>query len=129
MTTLKPLPRALALTVALLVPVVCGFACEPEVGMPCDDDERELATLIAPTPGFDDVVRDVRFDNCSEALCASTDGSRPYCTVRCTGDGDCPVDEGFACANGTPLADEPLFVCVGTRAIVAARDEAMGRAR
>jgi hypothetical protein len=84
--------RAFCFSVAL----VC--ACEPEVGSPCDPDDEFVAQALGqPTREQNRLVRDVRFDNCSQALCGAVDDSRGFCTIACASDGECPSD-GFVCA-------------------------------
>lgn len=112
-------------TLILLLPG-CPFI-EPEVGRPCDDNPARVAELIVPEPGFDALVQDVTLRNCTQGLCASTDGSRPYCTIFCDVDRQCPTDEGFACRDAAPLDDSAATVCVGSPDIIAARDDLMGR--
>jgi hypothetical protein len=71
--------------------------CEPEVGQPClPSDVSEANVKVAK--GTNDLVRNVAFDNCTQALCLSTDGSRPYCTKECVADSECTdAGEGFSC--------------------------------
>ncbi|HEY1100771.1 MAG TPA: hypothetical protein VGF99_17660 [Myxococcota bacterium] len=83
-----------------LVAVVCalGMGCEPELGGICDPDENKVLTRVRVAAGINDLVRDVAFDNCDEALCASIDGSRPFCTKSCETDLECAeAGEGFVC--------------------------------
>ncbi len=84
----------------ILLAVVCGLGmgCEPEVGGVCDTDDTKVFTRVRVVPGTNDLVRDVAFDNCSEALCTSTQGSRPYCTKSCETDAECAeAGDGFVC--------------------------------
>lgn len=49
-------------------------------------------------PGLNDLVRDVGLESCDQALCASTNASRPYCTKQCEADSECAeAGEGFTC--------------------------------
>lgn len=120
--------RAAVIVGACALVSAFAFACEPEVGMPCDDDPARVTRLVDVAPGTDNLVRDVTLRNCTQALCLTTDGSRPYCTIACEADAACPTAEGFRCANATPFGDGGL-VCVGSPDVIAARDEAMGRTR
>jgi hypothetical protein len=89
--------QAAALHVALAV-ISLGVACEPEIGSPCDPDAEFVDRLVEQAEGTDNLVQDVRLDNCSQGFCASTNGSRPYCTKRCVADGECAeAGEGFLC--------------------------------
>ena len=118
----------IALTIALISMLLAGFHCEPEVGMPCDDDRARVDALVDVAPGTDNLVSDVTLRNCTQALCLSSDGSRPYCTIECESDNACPSDEGFRCVNASPFATSgPPQVCAGSPDIIEARDEAMGR--
>jgi hypothetical protein len=68
----------------LLAPALfLAVGCEPEIGSPCDPDEKLVESLVKPKKGTNNLVQDVRLDNCSQGLCASIDGSRGFCTVRC----------------------------------------------
>lgn len=73
-------------------------ACEPEIGSPCDPNQDKVLARVKVQPGTNDLVLDVALDSCSAALCASTDGSRPYCTKQCEADVECAeAGEGFSC--------------------------------
>src|SRR5262245_61541468 len=103
-------PRALPvmtwpLFVVVLV-VAVTVACEPELGAPCDPDPTTVRETIEVTEGSNNVVQDVRLDNCSEAFCMASgaqglDASRPYCTQRCESNRECELSggSGFACRN------------------------------
>ncbi len=79
-----------------LVSITTG--CEPEIGQPCDPDANKVLTRVNVGVGTNDLVKDVAFDTCSTALCASTDGSRPYCTKQCESDVECAeAGAGFTC--------------------------------
>ena len=76
--------------------VVLG--CEPNVGSPCDPDEAKVLERMQIEPGKTDLVLDVAFDGCDQPLCASTNGSRPYCTKQCEADVECAeAGAGFTC--------------------------------
>ncbi len=84
----------------ILVAVLCGFGvgCEPELGGLCDPAENKVLDRVKVLAGTNDLVRDVAFDNCQEALCTSTQGSRPYCTKACEADIECAeAGDGFTC--------------------------------
>ncbi len=85
--------------VALFALLVAAAGCEPEIGQPCDPNEAEVLDKVKIADGSgSDLVRDVSFDTCSTALCASTDGSRPYCTKQCESDIECAeAGDGFSC--------------------------------
>ena len=118
----------LAFAIVLASLPLTAFTCEPEVGMLCDDDPARVDRLVEVAPGTDNLVSDVTLRNCTQALCLSSDGSRPYCTIECESDNACPADEGFRCVNASPFATSgPPQVCAGSPDIIEARDEAMGR--
>ncbi len=72
--------------------------CESEVGQPCDANTKEVLSKVEVKAGKNDLVRDVSFDNCSQALCASIDGGRPFCTKECEADSECgEAGPGFTC--------------------------------
>jgi hypothetical protein len=78
--------------------VVLSTGCEPEIGLPCDSNQKEVLGKVQVKAGINDLVRDVSFDNCSQALCASVDGGRPYCTKECEADIECAeAGPGFTC--------------------------------
>ncbi len=75
-----------------------ALACEPEIGMPCDPDTEFVDGLVEQVAGTNNLVLDVRLDNCTQGYCLSTDGSRPYCTKRCETDIECAeAGGGFEC--------------------------------
>jgi hypothetical protein len=146
--------------VALLL---VGAGCEAEVGLPCDPNTSEVLRKVEVEAGKNDLVRDVSFDNCSQALCASVDGGRPFCTKECESDVECAdAGEGFTCAevvtfgqlacfdftpaeecdadgdgNGYPCdcfdadgapSEQVRKYCSAPPSVIAARDEAAGRA-
>lgn len=91
------LVRALAVS-AFFSTVVVMTACEPEIGQPCDPNTDEVLSKVKVAPGTNDLVKDVSFNICSTALCASIDGSRPFCTKQCESDVECAeAGEGFTC--------------------------------
>jgi hypothetical protein len=78
--------------------VLLSLGCEPEIGAPCDPVLEKVLDRVQVQAGTNDLVRDVALDSCSAALCASTDGSRPYCTKQCEADVECAeAGEGFTC--------------------------------
>jgi hypothetical protein len=83
----------------LAFPLALAAACEPEIGSPCDPDTDLVEELVQPKPGTNNLVQNVKLDNCkSQSLCASVNGSRGFCTVRCEGDLECAgAGEGFKC--------------------------------
>ena len=127
-----------------------SLGCEPEVGEPCGPSEEFVNSTVRQTGGTNDLVLDPRFENCTQALCLSTDGSRPYCTRTCTSDADCQAD-GFicdqvikfgslACADFTPEHDcfqeddvtpstAPITYCAAASPdVITKRDQDFGRA-
>ena len=140
--------RSLLLAFLSLSSLVLG-ACEPEVGMPCSDNADYVNERVQQEADRHDLVRDINFENCTQLLCLSSDGSRPYCTRTCTTDLDCGA-EGFVCqqvVNFGPLACEgedpnrtciepdgspspnPIFYCAATPEVIQARDEQFGRSK
>ena len=88
------------LTGILLATLVVVSACESEVGLPCDPNTKEVLAKVEVKAGKNDLVRDVSFDNCSQALCTSIDGGRPFCTKECEADSECAeAGEGFVCGE------------------------------
>ncbi len=141
-----------------LVCLAASSACiEPEVGGLCDPDARGVKDKVKPKAGTDNLVRDVGLDNCSQALCASVDGSRGFCTVLCETDLECAsAGDGFKCAEIVefgPLAcrdyspdtdcprdidpdtgaqgalKNPLRYCTASAAVIHTRDVDWGRAK
>lgn len=109
--------------VAFLLPLLfTAAACEPEIGGICDPNTEFVNQLVGldddgdgvvdeDVGGTDNLVQDVRLDNCSQGFCASTDGSRPYCTVRCECE-DLEDDPAGDCVNNVECAAAgPGFVC------------------
>lgn len=87
---------AIALTSLATLPFVLG--CEPEIGGICDPDTEFVNELVEQVAGTNNLVLDVRLDNCTQGFCLSTDGSRPYCTKRCEADIECSeAGAGFVC--------------------------------
>ena len=127
--------------------VAMGAGCEPEIGAPCSPDSAFVNSTVRQTAGSNDLVLDPRFDTCQQALCLSSDGSRPYCTRTCVSDGDCQAD-GFTCqkvidfgalactdftperdclqADGTPSA-QPIKYCAAPTDVIVKRDQSYGR--
>lgn len=115
--------------------------------MPCSANEGLVKDRVLQEAGRNDLVRDINFENCTQLLCLSSGGSRPYCTRTCETALDCGA-EGFACeraVNFGPLACQgddpsrtciepdgspspnPIFYCVAPPEVVEARDEQFGR--
>lgn len=86
--------RRIIVALAGLLTLPLAAACEPEVGSPCGAKEFVDGRVIQES-GKNDLVRDLGFD-CEQGLCASVDGSRPFCTIKCETDLDCNA-EGFVC--------------------------------
>lgn len=87
---------ASALLAFAALPIAIG--CEPEIGGLCDPDTDFVNQLVEQVPGTNNLVLDVRLDNCTQGFCLSTDGSRPYCTKRCEADIECSeAGAGFTC--------------------------------
>ncbi len=131
--------------------------CEPEIGQPCDPSEAKVLERVLVSAGTNDLVKDVAFDTCTTALCASVDGGRPFCTKQCEADIECAeAGPGFtcqqvvtfgelACVDFTPLdqcvedgpcdcvdadgepSQAPKLYCSAPPATIAARDEEFGR--
>jgi hypothetical protein len=136
-------------TLFVVLALVAGSACEPELGSPCDNKEV-VDQLVRQEPGKNDLVQSVRFDRCSAALCASVDGSRPFCTRTCETDTDCTIDDpAFVCApivqfgalgcrdfednpdcvdDDGSLSDSMINYCTTTRTHIEERDQTFGRA-
>lgn len=90
--------RTAASAIACLAFLPLAIACEPEIGGICDPDTDFVDQLVEQVPGTNNLVLDVRLDNCTQGFCLSTDGSRPYCTKRCEADIECAeAGEGFVC--------------------------------
>src|SRR5688500_1852495 len=86
-----------ATAIAGLFTIAFASACEPEVGRPCGPADY-VDGRVVQEPGKNDLVRNFGFEECPQALCASVDGSRPFCTIRCETDLDCAAD-GFVCGR------------------------------
>lgn len=140
--------RAPLLCLVIPLALLLASACEPEVGMPCSADEEYVLSRVEVEPGKNDLVRDINFENCTQFLCLSANGSRPYCTRQCETDLDCAA-EGFtcqevvhfgplACADWTPEQDcvrpdgtpseQPLRYCYAPPEVIEDRDRDFGRA-
>ncbi|OGQ18372.1 MAG: hypothetical protein A2138_00400 [Deltaproteobacteria bacterium RBG_16_71_12] len=91
--------RTAASALACLAALPLALACEPEIGGICDPDTEFVDQLVEQVAGTNNLVLDVRLDNCTQGFCLSTDGSRPYCTKRCEADAECTAEAGagFAC--------------------------------
>lgn len=137
---------SLACVCLAVASLAVGTGCEAEVGSPCSPDPS-LNERVLQEAGRNDLVQDLAFDNCSQGLCGSVDGSRPFCTKRCTTNLDCPAD--FECGqlisfgplacqdyteetdcvtgpNGT-MSEDPILYCTATRSTIQIRDCDFGR--
>jgi hypothetical protein len=129
----------------LAVFVAASAACEPEVGRECGQDSFVLERVVVENDR-NDLVQDLGFESCSQGLCASVNGSRPFCTRRCETDLDCAAD-GFVCrelinfgrlacqawtpeldctqADGSP-SESPILYCapaqLDSKCVIAKRD-------
>jgi hypothetical protein len=85
--------------VMLVLGLVCAVACEPEIGSPCEPTDFS-EPRIRRQRGSNYITQNVGFDNCSQGLCLSVDGSRGYCTKECTSDLQCAeAGVGFVCTS------------------------------
>lgn len=141
-----PAPTRGAAAIAGLLALAFGAGCEPEVGRPCGP-KSEVDERVIQETGKNDLVRDLSFEECDQGLCASVDGSRPFCTIKCETDLDCGA-EGFTCGrlvsfgplacedwteegdcvkpDGTP-SDNPTLYCMATKDVIQKRDCDFGR--
>ena len=132
-----------ATRVFIFLPLFLATGCEPELGAPCSPDGKFVKASVEQRAGSNDLVQNVNFENCSQAFCLSSDGSRPYCTKRCQRDLDCNVS-GFTCeqvvqfgqlacedwstetdcfdAEGSP-SERPISYCSATPQTIQERDE------
>jgi hypothetical protein len=107
---------------ASLFVVLAGSGCEPEIGSPCSDNEQEVNDLVPQVDKTNNLVNDVKLENCSQALCLSFQGSRPFCTKRCEAELECAeAGAGFTCTDVVtfgPLAcldyEDPFLPQPGT---------------
>jgi hypothetical protein len=72
-----------------------------DLGLVCSVN-AETTARVTVKEGSNDVVSDPGFENCDYFLCASTNGTRPYCTRKCESQLDCdpggpPCIPGQAC--------------------------------
>ncbi|MBI5494282.1 MAG: hypothetical protein HY904_04595 [Deltaproteobacteria bacterium] len=82
------------------LPWFSGVGCfDTDLGAKCSSDEATLKRVTVK-PNSNDVVSDPGFENCESFYCASTNGSRPYCTRRCASDFDC--NPGLPCPPNAP---------------------------
>lgn len=124
-------------------------ACEPELGSPCDPNKEVVDSRVLQQPGKNDLVQSVAFDGCTTALCASVQGSRPFCTRTCEADTECQLDDPeFKCApivlfgplgcrdfetnpdcvdDDLTLSNSIINYCTTTPAHIALRDQQAGR--
>lgn len=138
--------RRHGILIAGLLAAAFAAGCEPEVGRPCGAADL-VDGRVVQEPGQNDLVQDLAFENCSQGLCGSVDGSRPFCTRRCETELDCGA-EGFVCdrivsfgrlacddwtpekdcvqEDGTP-SDQPTRYCMAPRPVIEKRDCDFGR--
>lgn len=141
-----PAPASGAYAIAGLLAIVLAAGCEPEVGSPCGQKDY-VDDRVVQQAGKNDLVQDLGFESCSQGLCASVDGSRPFCTIKCETDLDCGA-EGFTCGrlisfgplackdwteegdcvkpDGTP-SDNPTYYCMAKKDVIQKRDCDFGR--
>lgn len=87
--------RILVRTFTLATLVAAAAGCEPEVGRECGQESFVLDRVLVENDR-NDLVQDLGFESCSQGLCASVNGTRPFCTRRCETNLDCAA-EGFEC--------------------------------
>ena len=99
--------------------LLLSLACEDEVGSVCNPDRALMEETFEIIPGESRMQRAVVFENCSQLLCLSNEGSSPFCTIECESDAACPED--FICSSpiltgpfGCPGYEENGNTCVGT---------------
>ena len=97
-------PMRYAIALLLLSMASCA-GCEPEIGSPCSDDTPFVNQNFTVEGAENKLQRNVNYTNCSQALCLSVQGSRPFCTKTCSTDLDCNA-EGFSC--GEPILTGPF---------------------
>jgi len=87
-----------------------GIACfQPDVGQECSGNEDTIRKVTV-RPNSNDVVSDPGFENCVDFFCASTNGSRPYCTRRCESTFDCNGSMA-PCLPGQPDCERNNWSC------------------
>lgn len=83
--------RALALSVALLVPIWL-VGCTPQVGDACltAQDCNTGALCDTSAPGGYCTVTPCEVGGCpEESVCVEFEGEQSYCMLKCSGQGDC----------------------------------------
>src|SRR5438128_1934811 len=75
-----------------------GNCLAPTLGGECSANAA-VTKRVTVRANSNDVVSDPQFDHCDYFLCASTNGSRPYCTRRCETLIDCDPG-GLPCLPG-----------------------------
>jgi hypothetical protein len=127
---------------AVLLATAFFGGCEPELGSRCSPDP-DVEKRVQQKAGSNDLVRDVNFESCTQLLCLSYDGSRPYCTRQCESDLDCDA-EGFLCGSVTEFSqlacsnydeenqtcprnddgtiEQPIKYCYAPKTVIDARD-------
>jgi hypothetical protein len=82
---------------AICLALAFSLGCEAEIGSPCEPVAFSKERVRSEV-GSNYLIQNVGFENCSQALCLSTDGSRGYCTKECTSDLECAeAGAGFTC--------------------------------
>lgn len=75
----------------LIVAFAMGCVDDPLAG-PCNTEDKEdvVYETMKPKDGDNFISQDpTAFLNCESAICLSTNGTKPYCTKRCTKDDEC----------------------------------------
>jgi hypothetical protein len=138
-----PIPRAL-LVLTLLAGVAALSGCESELGSLCGEPDF-VNPRVPQQVGRDNLAVNLAFETCGEGACASTNGSRPYCTQTCEAASECQGMPGetwtcapiiyfsrYGCEDWTPENDcvgseRITKYCQTTAATIADRDENFGR--
>lgn len=129
---------ALALSAAML------SGCEQELGSWCGEPGF-VNPRVPQEIGRDNLAVNLAFESCGEGACASTNGSRPYCTETCQTASECQGMPGetwtcepiiyfsrYGCEDWTPENDcvgseRIIKYCQTTAGTIADRDENFGR--
>ena len=78
------------------------MACSTDpLGGACSDNEEDIYKTMDPRNGNNFISQHpANFINCESFICLSTNGSKPYCTKRCTSDTEC---QGATSEDGNPV--------------------------
>lgn len=135
------LPGPALLACSLGLALLAG--CEANIGGWCANDTDLVNSRVSQE--YDTLSQSVVFENCEQPFCASTGGSRPYCTKRCQSAAECTGNFGeewsceqvvkfgrAACVDWSPETDclnstQPIRYCVAAPSVIRDRDEAYGR--